>query len=92
MSQFEWDENKALSNFLKHGVSFDEASGVFLDPMFITVVDDEHSEDEERYLTIGFSSRGTLLLVAHTDRGGVIRIISARRAAPREELFYAEAN
>ncbi len=59
--------------------------------MFITVIDEEHSVDEERYITIGLSQRGRLLLVAHTDRAGRIRIISARKATKREEQFYAEA-
>jgi uncharacterized DUF497 family protein len=80
-----------VRNAEKHGVSFEEAQTVFDDPMFITVVDDEHSVDEERYITVGLSSRGRLLLVAHSDRGGVIRLISARKATRREERFYAEA-
>ena len=64
---------------------------MFDDLMFITVIDEEHSVDEERYITIGLSQRGRLLLVAHTDRAGRIRIISARKATKREEQFYAEA-
>jgi len=64
---------------------------VFDDPLFITVIDEEHSVEEERYITIGLSQRGRLLLVAHTDRAGRIRIISARKATKREEKFYAEA-
>ena len=59
--------------------------------MFITVVDDQHSADEERYITLGLSAQGQLLLVAHTERASRIRIISARRATRKEELFYAEA-
>jgi uncharacterized DUF497 family protein len=59
--------------------------------MFITVVDDEHSVNEERYITIGFSVQSQLLMIAHTDRGGRIRIISARKATKKEEQFYAEA-
>ena len=89
--QFEWDPNKAARNVEKHHVSFDEAATVFDDPMFITVIDEEHSADEERYITIGRSQRGRLLLVAHTDREGRIRIISARKATRREKKFYAEA-
>ncbi len=89
--QFEWDPNKAARNIEKHQVSFDEAATVFDDPMFITVVDEEHSVDEERYITIGLSKQGRLLMVAHTDREGRIRIISARKATKREEQFYAEA-
>jgi uncharacterized DUF497 family protein len=88
--QFEWDETKAAKNIGKHRVSFDEAATVFDDPMFITFVDEEHSVDEERYITIGLSKQGRLLMVAHTDHGGRIRIISARKAKI-EEQFYAEA-
>lgn len=75
MWKFEWDERKAASNLKKHRVSFSEASTVFNDPWFITFLDEEHSIDEDRYITIGLSSRNRLLLVAHTDRGGQIRII-----------------
>ena len=89
--QFEWDANKAAKNLDKHRVDFAEAATVFDDPMFITVVDDEHSADEERYITLGLSAQGQLLLVAHTERASRIRIISARRATRKEELFYAEA-
>lgn len=67
-SQFEWNAEKAGRNIKKHGVSFDEASTVFDDPMFITVIDDEHSNGEERYITIGLSSNARLLLIAHTGR------------------------
>ena len=90
-SKFEWDTNKAASNLEKHGVAFDEAQTVFNDPTFITVIDEEHSIDEERYITIGMSNRGRLLMVAHTDRSGRIRLISARKATRREEQFYANA-
>ncbi|MBX7234621.1 MAG: BrnT family toxin [Caldilineales bacterium] len=88
---FEWDPRKAASNLSKHSISFDEAVTVFNDPMFITVMDDEHSEDEERYITVGLSNASRLLMVAHTDRNGLIRIISARRATKKEENFYAQA-
>ena len=90
--QFEWDPNKATRNVEKHQVSFEEAATVFDDLLFITVIDEEHSVEEERYITIGLSQRGRLLLVAHTDRAGQIRIISARKATKREEKFYAEAD
>jgi hypothetical protein len=88
--RFEWNPNKAAGNLAKHGVSFEEAVTVFDDPLFMTVVDDEHSSDEERYITIGASRQNRLLLVAHTDQDGLIRIISARRATLRERTFYAE--
>lgn len=89
--RFEWDRRKAVTNLHKHSVSFDEASTVFDDPLFITVVDDEHSVDEERYVTIGVSNQRRLLMVAHTDHDGRIRIISAREATKKEERFYVEA-
>jgi len=89
---FDWDPDKASKNVEKHHVSFEEAATVFDDPMFITFIDDEHSIDEERYITIGLSSRGRLLMLAHADRKDHIRIISARRATKNEEQFYAEAN
>lgn len=82
---------KAAKNVKKHQVSFEEAATVFDDPLFITFVDEEHSVDEERYITIGLSNRGRLLLVAHTDREDRIRIISARKATKKERWFYAEA-
>ncbi len=75
----------------KHKVSFEEASTVFDDPMFITVLDEEHSQDEQRYITIGLSKNNQLLMVAHTERDNRVRIISARKATRNEEKFYAEA-
>ncbi len=86
--EFEWDKNKAAKNIRKHRVSFDEAKSVFNDPGLITVVDEEHSTDEERYITIGLSKNGRLLILAHTDREERIRIISARKATNKEEKFY----
>jgi hypothetical protein len=88
--RFEWDPGKAEVNLKKHRVSFDEASTVFDDPLFITFLDEEHSIGEERYITMGLSKGGNLLLVAHTDRGGRIRIISAREATRNERRFYEE--
>jgi len=88
---FEWNLEKSKKNIRKHEVDFEEASSVFDDPMFITVIDEEHSEDEERYITIGFSNKSRLLLVAHTERDDHIRIISARKATKNEEKFYEEA-
>jgi uncharacterized DUF497 family protein len=90
-SNFEWDPDKAEKNISKHNVDFDEASSVFDDPMFITFLDEEQSIDEERYITIGLSNRGRLLLVAHAERSDRIRIISARKATKNEEKFYQEA-
>ena len=87
---FEWDENKASSNFAKHRVSFDEASSVFGDPLSITISDPAHSQAEDRFIIIGNSHRQKLLVVVHTDRGDNIRIISARRASRRERKTYEE--
>jgi uncharacterized DUF497 family protein len=89
---FEWDTEKANRNVKKHRVSFEEAATVFDDPKFITFVDDEHSIDEERYITLGLSSRGRFLMLAHADRGDRIRIVSARRATKKEEQFYADTD
>lgn len=88
---FEWDTNKARNNLQKHQVSFDEASTIFDDPQFITFLDEEHSTEEDRYITIGLSNKNRLIIVAHTERNGNIRIISAREATKNEEKFYQEA-
>jgi len=85
---FEWDEGKASGNLAKHGVSFSEASTVFADSLSRTIPDPLHSHDEGRFIIVGESSEGHTLVVAHTHRGEVIRIISARKAAPRERRDY----
>ena len=90
--KFEWHKKKAAQNLRKHNVSFDEAKTVFDDEMFISVVDEEHSDDEERYITIGMSFLARLLMVAHTDREKRIRIVSARKATKHEEDFYTETS
>jgi uncharacterized protein len=82
--QFEWDPRKAKLNQRKHRVSFEEAVTVFYDPLSATFEDIEHSVGEQRLITVGFSSRGRLLFVSHTERGRALRIISARPATPRE--------
>ena len=87
---FEWDPNKAEINLRKHGVSFAEAGTVFGDELAITVPDPDHSDDENRYITVGWSNRRRLLIVSHTDRGDKIRIISARELTPRERKTYEE--
>lgn len=89
-SRFVWDVHKAQSNRLKHGVTFDEATTAFDDPRSITVPDRAHSVDEERCLLVGRSADGRVIVVAHTDRGETIRIISARRASWRERLNYEQ--
>ena len=86
---FEWDPHKARLNVAKHGVSFGEAASAFSDPLSLTRFDPDHSIDEERFLLLGASDQGRLLVVAHTDRGGRIRIISARLATRRERRSYA---
>jgi uncharacterized protein len=88
--QFEWDDAKAASNFSKHGVTFGEAGTVFDDPLSITYDDPDHSDDEERFLTIGASAAGRVVIVSHTDRGGRIRIISARVASRSERKGYED--
>lgn len=88
--EFEWDTNKAIANIQKHGVSFTEAATVFGDPLSMTYSDLDHSIDENRFITIGLSSSGKLLILAHTDRGDRIRIISARETTGRERRFYEE--
>ena len=88
--QFEWDEGKASTNLKKHRVSFNEATTVFRDPLLWTFPDDAHSENEERYVSIGCSSKGRTLVVIHTDRDAVIRIISCRNATSYERRAYEE--
>lgn len=87
--QFEWDALKAQKNLEKHGVSFEEAATAFYDPSQIVFYDPEHSEDEDRELLIGHSSRGRLLFVSYTVRGSSIRTISARKATNQEAKDYA---
>lgn len=89
--RFEWDANKAASNERKHGVSFNEASTVFGDPLSITIADPDHSAEEARFVMIGASARQRLLVVVHTARGDRIRLISARAASGRERKEYEEA-
>jgi uncharacterized DUF497 family protein len=82
--QFEWDARKAAANLKKHGVSFEEATTVFYDPLSATLDDPDHSIAEQRLITIGYSSHGRLLVVSHTERGNTLRVISARLATARE--------
>jgi uncharacterized DUF497 family protein len=85
---FEWDPAKAARNVSKHGVSFDEASTVFGDPLAGTILDPRHSGDEPRFVTIELSMSRRLIIVAHMEREDRIRIISARRATRRERRTY----
>jgi uncharacterized DUF497 family protein len=81
---YEWDKRKEASNIKNHGVSFHEASTVFLDPFSMSFYDPDHSDDEERFITLGIATTGKLLFISHTDRGTVTRIISAREATKKE--------
>jgi uncharacterized DUF497 family protein len=92
---FEWDAVKALANARKHGVTFDQAATVFLDALALTVFDAEHSQQEERWFTLGFDASGALLAVAHTFEATTptrirVRLISARPATKRERQFYED--
>jgi uncharacterized DUF497 family protein len=89
---FEWDPGKARQNRRKHRVSFHEAATVFGDLFSLTVPDPDHSISEQRFITIGMSSAGRVLIVAHTDRDEIIRIISARKTTQRERKQYEEKN
>src|SRR5258708_5638972 len=88
--KFEWDGNKAAQNLQKHSVTFQEAATIFGDPFSLTFSDPDHSNAEDRFITIGSSHRNRLLVVAHTDRHDRIRIISAREATRREREIYEE--
>jgi hypothetical protein len=90
--EFEWDPLKAARNLRKHGVSFHEAASVFGDRLSVTVPDPDHSLDEERFIIVGLSRLGRLLIVAHAERGESIRLISARELTSRERKAYEEGN
>lgn len=86
--EFEWDEVKAVSNLDKHGVSFGEAMTVFGDALEVTIPDPDHSIGEYRFLSIGRSAAGRMLVLAYTEREGRLRLISARAATPGERRRY----
>lgn len=88
MVEFEWDPAKEAKNIKKHKVSFNEAATVFWDMLAATFDDPKHSKEEERYITVGISNRFRWILVSHTDREDIIRIISARELKPAERKFY----
>ena len=88
--KFTWDKRKAKSNLRKHGISFEEATTVFGDPLSITIDDPDHSETEERYIIIGCSSNLKTLIISHIDNGDTVRIISARKATKIERGYYEE--
>ena len=87
---FEWDAEKAAANLEKHEVSFHDAASVFADPLSTTFPDPDHSEGERRFITIGASQSGALLVIAHTEQDDTIRLISARRVTGHERKFYEE--
>jgi len=87
---FEWNASKAKANVRRHGVSFEEAATVFVDPWALTFAGPGHSEREEREITIGQGARKRVLFVAHCQRGERVRIISARKATKRECRQYEE--
>ena len=88
--EFEWNEEKAEANLAKHGVSFDEAKTAFDDPLYVDFYDPDHSLDEHRYIIIGESHQGRLLIVSYTERDDVIRLISAREVTRSERETYEE--
>ena len=87
---FEWHREKAERNLREHGVSFEEARSVFLDRLSSTISDPDHSDEEDRFITVGVSSRQRVLVVVHCDRGGAVRIITARKADHAERRNYEE--
>ena len=89
---FEWDPAKADSNESKHGVAFEEAMTVFGDPLEVTISDPDHSMEEFRFISIGLSKAGRLLIVSYTERSQAIRLISARLATVRERREYEAGN
>lgn len=89
---YEWDEQKAKQNLRKHRVPFDEAETVFDDPLAITIRDPDHSEVEERFINIGQSDKGRILVISYTERGSRTRLIMARSATRAERKKYEEEN
>jgi len=88
MIEFAWDPKKADQNVRKHRIAFTETATVFGDPLAITAFAPDHSGAEDRFVTVGSSEQGRTLIVAHTDRGNKIRIISARELTPTERKAY----
>jgi len=93
--EFEWEDSKAESNLAKHGVDFMDAMSVLLDPLAMTRFDDEHSDDEERWVSVGRTGNNQLLLVVHTfsatgPNTALVRLISARPATRREREQYEQ--
>jgi uncharacterized DUF497 family protein len=91
-TNFEWDEAKDVANVRKHGVSFEEGTTIFTDPLSLTISDPLHSQDEPRYIDIGRSFEGRLLVVVYAEEGSTIRLISCRQATKAERRIYEEAH
>ena len=89
---FEWDEVKAIASFKKHKVSFEEGKTIFNDPCLCTFPDNEHSADEGRYINIGLSVHGRVLILIYTERRDKIRIINCRKATMSERRFYEKGD
>jgi len=87
---FEWDEQKAEANVAKHGVSFEEAKTIFDDPLYVDFYDPDHSQDEHRYIMIGLSNQGRLLIASYAGRDDSIRLINARQVTRGEREAYEE--
>jgi uncharacterized DUF497 family protein len=88
--KFEWDARKAAANLAKHGISFEEATTVFSDPLYVDFYDPRHSQAEHRYIIIGESKEGRILILSYTEQNETIRLISARRLTRREQTDYEE--
>jgi uncharacterized DUF497 family protein len=86
--EFEWDDDKATSNLGKHGVGFEEGATIFNDPLIATISDPDHSEEEDRFISIGTSVQNRLLVIVHTFREERIRLISCRKATNAERKLY----
>lgn len=87
---YEWDPKKAKANLRKHGVAFEEAATVFLDPLAVTFPDPDHSDEEDREITIGLTKKRRVVFLSHCPRGDRTRIIGARRATRKERKQYEE--
>ena len=87
---FEWDDKKAAGNLAKHGLSFAEAATAFDDPLYLDFFDPDHSDSEKRYIRVGRTQQHRLVVVSYTERGDLIRLISARPATKTERQVYEE--
>jgi uncharacterized DUF497 family protein len=87
---FEWDEVKAIANLKKHKISFEEGKTIFNDPFLLSFPDNDNTQNEERYINVGLSAKGRVLVLIHTERHGKIRIISCRKATAHERRYYEE--